>query len=328
MHKICVDAMGGDNAPEEIIKGAILSLENKEVQISLVGREDEVRKCLGRYSYDSGRVQVVNADEIITNEDAPAASIRGKKNSSIAIGLNMVKSGECSGFVSAGSTGALLAGATLIVGRVKGILRPALGALAPFKNGFSLILDVGANVDSKPIYLEQFAKLGVAYMETIMDVKNPKVALINIGAEKEKGDSLTKEAYTLLEASNINFVGNIEPRDIPEGNVDILVCDGFVGNVVLKYTEGLSMSLLKMVKEEMMKKTIYKAGALLSKGAFQNLKKKLQYDEIGGAPFLGLKGLVVKAHGSSGAIAIKGAVNQCYLASKNQLVDKISQYIV
>ncbi len=325
MYRILLDAMGGDNAPEEIIKGALLALENKEISIVLIGRQEEILPVLEKSEYDKSRIEIINASEIIKNEDTPTMAIKEKKDSSIVVGLNLLKSGEYDGFVSAGSTGALLTGATLIVGRVKGILRPALGTLLPFRNGFSLMLDSGANMDCKPVYLEQFAKLGSAYMQAVMNLNKPKVALVNIGSEKEKGNALTKEAYGLLENANINFVGNIEPRDIPDGNVDVLICDGFVGNVILKYTEGLSISLLKIVKAEMMKKALYKAGAFLAKGAFDNVKKTMQYDDIGGAPFLGLTGLVVKAHGSSNARAIKGAINQCYLAAKNSLTDKISE---
>jgi glycerol-3-phosphate acyltransferase PlsX len=219
----------------------------------------------------------------------------------------------------------LLTGATLILKRIKGIDRPALGTLIPNKKSFTFMVDSGANIDSKPAYLAQYAKMGSAYMEIIMGIKNPKVGLINIGAEKEKGNALVKEAYPLLEEASVNFIGNVEPRDIPYGAVDVMVCDAFVGNVILKYTEGLASALLGMIKEALYSKAVYKMGALLAKGAFKKIKKSFEYEDIGGAPFLGLTALVVKAHGSSNQRAIKGAINQCYIAYKNDLANKIAE---
>lgn len=325
---IALDAMGGDFGIPINIKGALLAINAyNDLVINLIGEADKINKELLCHNYNKSKIIVTDAKEIITNDDVPTVAIRKKKDSSMVVGFNLLKENACSGFVSSGSTGALLVGSTFIVGRIDNILRPALGTVLPNRKGFSFLIDAGANVDSKPEFLLQFAIMGSAYMETIMGIQNPKVGLVNIGTEKDKGNALTKEAYNLLEASKLNFVGNIEARDIPEGIVDVMVCDAFVGNVILKYTEGLSMSLLGMIKDSLMKKPLYKLGALISKGAFVDLKKELSYEKIGGAPFLGLKSLVVKAHGNSNEIAIKSAIGQCYKASKNNLVSKIAQNV-
>lgn len=325
MIKIAVDAMGGDNAPNAIVEGAVLSLEDKRICVLLVGNEAIIKQELKKHNYDESRISIINATEVIGSEEVPTVAIRRKKDSSMVVGLKLVKDNEANSFVSAGNTGALLTGSTVIVGRIKGIERPALGTILPNKKGFSFLIDSGANVDSKANYLLQFAKMGSVYMQTIIGVKSPTVALINIGVEKEKGNSLTKEVFPLLEESGLNFTGNIEAREIPYGVADVLVCDAFVGNVVLKLTEGFSKAILSMIKEEMLGKTIYKLGAFLSKGAFSNLKKKFDYDDIGGAPFLGLNALVVKAHGSSNSRAIKNAINQCVIAFDNDLINKIKE---
>lgn len=325
MIKIAVDAMGGDNAPNAIVEGAVLSLENKRISIILVGNEMLITDELKRHNYDKSRISIINTTEVIGSEEVPTVAIKKKKDSSMVVGLKLVKNNEAESFVSAGNTGALLTGSTVIIGRIKGIERPALGTILPNKKSFSFLIDSGANVDSKATYLLQFAKMGSVYMESIMDIKSPTVGLVNIGVEKEKGNLLTKEAYTLLEESDLNFTGNVEARDIPYGTVDVLVCDAFVGNTILKFAEGFSKALLSMIKDEMLKKTIYKIGAYLSKNAFSNLKKKFDYDDIGGAPFLGLNALVIKAHGSSNARAIKNAINQCVIAYDNDLVNKIKE---
>ncbi len=324
---IAVDAMGGDNAPAAVIKGAIDSLEQKNTRILLVGDEKVIKDELLKYEYDKARIEIIHASEVISNDESPTTAIRQKKDSSIVVGLNLLKSEKAGAFVSAGCTGALLAGATVIVGRIKGIERPALATLLPHSDGFSFLIDAGANVDAKPNYLLQFAKMGSVYMEHVMGVLNPKVSLVNIGAEKEKGNSLTKEAYELLEQSDLNFIGNIEPRDIPVGKADVLVCDAFVGNVILKYAEGMAKALLSMIKKELMSSFITKVGALLSKKAFKNLKKSFDYAEVGGAPFLGLKALVVKAHGSSNSTAIKNAIKQCSIFIEKDIVTKIQERI-
>lgn len=320
---VALDAMGGDLAPVEIVKGAVAAVKELEVDIKLVGRQDVVEAELAEYDYSKERIQVVHAEEVIGTDEVPTSAIRRKKNSSLVVGLNLVKNGEADAFVSAGSTGALLTGALLIVGRLEGVERPALGTCLPTKTGFTFLLDSGANVDCKAKYLEQFAKMGSVYVENIFGKAQPKIALVNIGAEKEKGNALTKEAYELLEVSeDINFTGNIEPRNIPFGEADVIVCDGFVGNTILKFAEGLSKTLIDIIKEEITAGT-YKLAAAMLKTPFKNVKKRFDSDEIGGAPFIGLKSLVVKAHGSSNARAIKNAVRQCVLFTEADIVEKI-----
>ena len=326
MKTIALDAMGGDNAPNEIIKGAVEALMDITYNIALVGKEEVIKAQLEKYSYDKERITVVNADEVIENCETPTTAIKQKKNSSMVIGLNMVKKGEADAFVSAGNTGALLTGSTIIVGRIKGIERPALGTLLPTEKGVTMMLDSGANVDAKASYLPQYAIMASIYVENVLGIKNPKVGLVNIGAEKEKGNAMVKEAYGLLEATpNINFVGNTEARDITKGDVDVIVCDAFVGNVILKLMEGFGSTMLKILKTELLGDFLSKIGALLSKKAFKRILKRFSYDDKGGAPFLGLKGLVVKAHGSSDYKAIKGAINQCASFLDKDIVNKIAE---
>ena len=326
MVKIAVDAMGGDNAPSEIVKGVVDSVKECNARVILVGQKQAIETELNKYNYDNKSIEIVEAEEVITTEESPTKAIREKQNSSMVVGLNLVKQKQADAFVSAGSTGALLTGALFIVGRIKGVERPVLGTCLPNKKGFTFLVDSGANVDCKAKYLQQFAKMASVYVENMFDIKNPKVALVNIGAEKEKGNTLTKEAYELLEETDLNFVGNIEPREIPFGEADIVVCDGFLGNTILKLSEGLSMALLGIIKEEI---TVghYKIAAAALKKPFGNIKKKLDADEVGGAPFLGLKSLVVKAHGSSNAKAIKNAIKQCILFAEADIVSKIGEKI-
>lgn len=321
---VAVDAMGGDNAPFEIVKGAVEAVNEFGVNIKLVGVESAVKEELAKYKYDTSKIEVIHASEIITTDEAPTTAIRRKKDSSMVVALNLVKNKEADAFVSAGSTGAVLTGATFIIGRIKGIERPALGTCLPTIKGFTFLLDSGANVDCKPKYLEQFAKMGSVYAEHVMGIKKPKVGLVNIGAEKEKGNALTKEVYEILENTDINFSGNIEPRDIPFGKADVIVCDGFVGNTILKFAEGLSMALLKIIKGEITK-GLYKFAALALKKPFANVKSRLDSEEVGGAPFLGLKSLVVKAHGSSEAKGIRNAIKQCTIFVENDIVSKIEE---
>ena len=328
--RIAVDVMGGDHAPVETIKGCAAALAEGDpcVKLLLVGQEDKIKAEIAKYSMDHSRYEIIHASEVIETDETPTTAIRQKKDSSLVVGLNLVKKGEAGAFVSAGSTGALLTGATLIVGRIKGVERPALATILPNEKGWTFHIDVGANVDAKPSYLVQFAQMGAIYMESIMGISNPKVGLVNIGAEKEKGNALTKEAYGLLEAAKgINFTGNVEPRDIPLGAVDVAVCDAFVGNVILKYSEGFAKAIFDMIKEELMSGFASKLGALLSKGAFKNLKKRFDYAEVGGAPFLGLTGLVVKAHGSSDARAFKNAIRQCGEFISKDITGKIAESI-
>lgn len=324
---IAIDAMGGDNAPVEIVKGAVRASKTVKYGLALVGRENIINSELEKYSYDKDKITVVNADEVIENCETPTEAIKNKKNSSMVVGLNMVKEGRAVAFVSAGNTGALLTGATIIVGRIKGVKRPALGTMLPSEKSRVLMLDSGANVDAKAEYLVQYAQMGSVYFENVLGKKNPTVGLVNIGTEREKGNAMVKEAYSLLEeAKGINFIGNVEARDITIGNVDIVVCDAFVGNVILKVMEGLANTVLRLLKKELMSGLRTKIGALLAKPAFVNIKKNfLEYDDIGGAPFLGLKGLVVKAHGSSDAGAVAGAIKQCEKFIDGDIVNKIAE---
>ncbi len=324
---IAVDAMGGDHAPGEIVKGAVEAVNEFSANIILVGKEDEIRRELSRYQYPAKQIQIVPASEVISTDEVPTTAIRRKKDASMVVGLRLVKEGEADAFVSAGSTGALLTGATMIIGRIKGIERPALGTMLPTTKGFTFLLDSGANVDCKPSYLVQFAKMASVYVEHVVGVKQPSVGLVNIGAEKEKGDSLSKETHELLEETEgIRFVGNVEAREIPFGGADIVVCDGFVGNVILKFAEGLSLALLGTVKEEITKGWYKLAAAALLK-PFRQIKHRFDAEEVGGAPFLGLKALVVKAHGSSKAKGIKNAIKQCESFVENDIVIKIQEQL-
>lgn len=324
---VAIDAMGGDNAPVETVKGSVLALEYPGLSVALLGDEKIIGEELAKYKYDASRISVIHAPDEITNNDVPTEAIKAKKNSPIVMGLKMLKSKEVGGFVSAGSTGAVLVGATLMVGRLKGVSRPALATILPGVNGSYVMLDIGANVDAKPEYLVQFAKIGSAYAKHALGIENPRVGLVNVGAEKEKGNALTKEAYPLLEASGLNFIGNVEGRDLPLDVADVVVCDAFVGNVVLKYAEGFGKALMQMLKTELTSSFITKIGALIAKGGFKRLKKRFDYKEVGGAPFLGLTGLVVKAHGSSDAIAYKNAIRQAYEFIQKDIVAKTQELL-
>lgn len=324
---IAIDTMGGDNAPIETVKGAVVASKTVKYNLALVGKEDIINAELSKYQYDKNKIQVVNATEVIENCDTPTEAIKNKKDSSMVVGMNMVKEGKAVAFVSAGNTGALLTGATIIVGRIKGVKRPALGTMLPTEKQRVLMLDSGANVDAKPEYLLQYAHMGSIYMEYVEGRQNPKVGLVNIGTESEKGNALVKEAYQLLDKSEgLNFVGNTEARDITLGDVDVIVCDAFVGNVILKVMEGLANTVLRLLKKALLSSFITKIGALLSVPAFKRLKRDFfEYDDIGGAPFLGLKGLVVKAHGSSDAGAVAGAIKQCEKFIDADIVNKIAE---
>ena len=326
MQVIAVDAMGGDNAPAEIIKGAVNASKEIGYKIALVGKEDVVKAELGKYSYDTDKIYDVNADEVVENCDKPTDAIKKKKNSSMVIGMNMLKNGEAAAFVSAGNTGALLTGATIIVGRIKGVERPALGTMLPTENGYTLLIDAGANVDAKPSYYSQFATMGSIYYENLLGIPAPKVGLVNIGAEPEKGNAVVKEVYGILkEQKDINFIGNVEARDIPKGEAHVIVCDAFVGNVILKLMEGFSKSLLKIIKKELTANLVSKIGAVIASGAFKRVKAFFDYDDVAGAPFLGLKALVVKAHGSSDHKDIRGAILQCAKFIDGDIVNKIAE---
>lgn len=324
---IAVDAMGGDQGLLATVKGSIEAIKELGVNIILIGNEEKIKNEILKNNYCGSDIEIINAEEVITNDEEPAMAIRRKKKSSMVIGLNLVKEGSADAFVSSGSTGALLAGGLFIVKRIKGIDRAALAIPYPTKRGVSLLLDAGANTDCKAKYLQQFAIMGSIYTEKILNIGNPKVSLINIGTEEGKGNELSKEAYLLLRSSNINFVGNIEARDIPEGVADVLVCDGFVGNIILKLTEGLAMSIFSMLKDEFMSSIKSKIGALLLKSGLKKFKKRLDYTEYGGAPLLGTRGVVIKAHGSSDAKAIKNAIKQAKVFVENKVIEKIEDEI-
>lgn len=323
--RVVVDAMGGDNAPVEIIKGAVEAVnENNEVKLILVGDSEIIKGELTKYQYDNSRVEIVHASENITCDEAPVMAIRRKKDSSIVVGMKMVKNGEAEGFISAGSTGAVLVGAQLVVGRVPGVERTPLAPVFPTLKGFSILVDSGANVDARPSHLVQWAKMGSIYMRDCMGVENPRVAIVNVGVEEEKGNALVKETYPLLKnCSDINFVGSIEARQIPYGDADVVVCDAFVGNVILKLYEGLAGALISKIKEGLMSTTRSKIGAALSKPALKKTLKSFNTEDYGGAPMLGLNGLVMKAHGSSTAKEIKTSIFQCVTFAKNKISEKI-----
>jgi len=330
MVNVAVDAMGGDNAPVEIIKGAVEAIqENSNVKVFLVGREEVIKNELMKYTYKAEQLEVVHATEVIETAEPPVMAIRKKKDSSIVKAMYMVKDGTCDALVSAGSTGAVLVGGQVIVGRIKGVERPPLAPLIPTEKGVSLLVDCGANVDARPSHLVQFAKMGSVYMESVMGVKNPKVGIINIGAEEEKGNALVKETFPLLKnCPEINFIGSVEARDIPTGVADVVVCEAFVGNVVLKMYEGVGASLIKKVKEGMMSSLRSKIGAVLVKPALKKTLKAFSTDEYGGAPMLGLRGLVVKSHGSSKAAEIKNSILQCITFKEQNINEKIKEKIV
>ena len=329
MVNVAVDAMGGDNAPVQIVKGAVDAVnESKSVKVFLVGREDVIKAELAKYTYDENQIEVVHAEDVIETGEPPVMAIRKKKDSSIVKAMYMVKDGACDAFVSAGSTGAVLVGGQVIVGRIKGVERPPLAPLMPTTKGAVLLIDCGANVDARASHLVQFAKMGSIYMEYVMGVKNPRVGLVNIGAEEEKGNALVKETYPLLkECMDINFVGNVEARDIPAGAVDVAVCEAFVGNVILKTYEGVGATLIKEVKAGMMTSLRSKIGALLVKPALKQTLKKFDVKEYGGAPMLGLKGLVVKTHGSSESVEVKNSILQCIAFKEQEISEKIKEKI-
>ena len=328
--KVVLDAMGGDNAPAAPVQGAVDAVNaRKDIKVILVGQEEVVKEELAKYTYPKERIEIVNAPEVIEMAEPPVLAIRKKKQSSMVVGMNMVKQKQADAFVSAGSSGAILVGGQLIVGRIKGVLRPPLAPLSPTENGVSLLIDCGANVDARAEHLVQFAKMGSIYMENVIGVKNPKVAIVNIGAEEEKGNALVKETMPLLkECKDINFVGSIEARDIPKGGVDVIVCEAFVGNVILKLYEGLAATLIGVVKKGLMSSLISKIGAALALPALKKTIKSFDANEYGGAPLLGLNGLVVKTHGSSKVTEITNSIFQCVTFKEQDINGKIKEKLL
>ena len=328
--RVAVDAMGGDYAPAEAVKGAVAAVKEKEnVEVLLVGKQEVIEKELSACSYPKERIRVVNASQVIETGEPPVAAIRGKKDSSIVVGMKMVKQQEADAFVSAGSSGAILAGGQLLVGRIKGVERPPLAPLIPTEKGFSLLIDCGANVDARPSHLLQFAQMGSIYMEHVVGIKKPRVAIVNIGLEEEKGNALVKETFPLLkDCRDINFTGSIEAREIPHGGADVIVCEAFVGNVILKLYEGVGATLLSKVKEGLMSTMRSKIGALLAKPALKATLKAFDSSQFGGAPLLGLKGLVVKTHGSSKRTEVCNSIIQCVTFKEQAINEKIRDCLV
>lgn len=324
MSRIIVDAMGGDYAPKEIIRGTVQAWNAYKKPIALIGREEVIREELTAAGADPGDFSIIDAREVIENEESPTAAIRKKKDSSLVKAFEILREERDSVFISAGSTGAVLTGALLKVGRIKGVSRPGLAPLLPNPKGGSLLIDCGANVDCKPEYLVDFAIMGSIYMEQVMGRKNPTVGLINNGVEEKKGNALAKEAHHLLkQCPAIRFAGNVEARDVISGEVDVLVCDGFVGNVVLKEAEGVAVTLMGMIKEAMVQSSFTKMAALVLKPGLKKVKALLNAEEYGGAPLLGIDGGVIKAHGNSNAYAFQNAIRQAIIFQENRVLERI-----
>lgn len=325
--RVALDAHGGDDAPGVVVKGALLALEEiPDIQIILVGVEELINKELEGQTYDKERLLIENATEIIQMAEPPVAAIRKKKDSSIVKGMHFVRDGKTDAFVSCGSTGAVLVGGQVIVGRIKGVERPPLAPLIPTAKGYSLLIDCGANVDAKPTNLVQFAKMGSIYMKKMMGVENPRVGIVNIGAEEEKGNALVKDTFPLLKACHdINFIGSVEARDIPSGDCDVIVCDAFVGNVILKLYEGVAGTLVSVIKDSMMTTARSKVGGALVKPTLKKTLKNFSSSEYGGAPLLGLNGLVVKGHGNSNPVEIKNALKQCVMFAKSGILEEMKE---
>lgn len=329
MTRVALDAMGGDHAPGEIIKGAVEAVQKRQdIQILLTGKEEVLKKELSAYTYPDGRIQIVNATEVIQTAEPPVAAVRGKRDSSIVVAMKLVKRGEADAFVSAGNSGAVLAGGQILIGKIKGVERAPLAPLIPTAKGVALLIDCGANVDARPSHLVQFAQMGSIYMEHVIGKKNPTVGIVNIGAEEEKGNALVKETFPLLKAcKDIHFVGSVEARDIPSGAVDVVVCEAFVGNVILKLYEGVGGTMIKKIKAGMMTSFRSKMGALLVKPALKATLKDFDASEYGGAPLLGLKGLVVKTHGSSTAKEVCTSIIQCVAFKEQKISEKIQEAV-
>jgi len=324
--KIIIDAMGGDNAPQVPVGAGVKAANELRMEIVFVGKEDIIRKELKRYNYPGDKIEIVNADEVISNHEEPAKAVRTKKNASVVVGGRLLKNGGGDALLSMGNTGALLTTGLLVVGRIKGVHRPALATLLPTAKGPKLLIDAGANTNCKDVNLVQFV-MGSIYMKNVLDIPNPTVGLISNGEEKGKGDTLTKETYPLLQEADVNFIGNIEGRDVMEGTADVIVCDGFVGNVILKTVEGMGAVISRIVKQIFMKNTITKMGSLFVRGGIGEFKKMMDYREYGGAPLLGVKKPVIKGHGSSDVKAAYSAIIQAKKFVETNLIQNIGESI-
>lgn len=326
--KIVIDGMGGDNAPKSNVEGAVNAIKEYQVDLIITGDKDLLEKEFSNYEFDRNKLEIVHTTEIIENEDKPVKAIRSKKDSSMVVALNLVKEGKADAIISAGNTGALLAGGLFVVGRIKGIDRPCLCSAIPnVKRGMTLIADCGANADCKPKNLVEFAAMSNIYSRKVLGLENPKVALANVGLEEGKGNDLVKRSYEEIKKLDLNFIGNVEAREVINAYTDIIICDGFTGNILLKSAEGVALSVMSLIKETFMASTKSKIGTLLIKDDLRKLKSFIDYSEYGGAPLLGLNGGVIKAHGSSDAKAIKNAINQGIKFSKGKVVEDINQFI-
>ena len=324
--KIVLDGMGGDHAPAEIVKGAVMAAGMIKHDIYIVGKKDAIEAELQKNEFKGKNIKIVDAAEVITMDDSPVKAIRRKTESSMVVGLNMVRDGHGDIFISGGNTGALVVGSRMILGRIEGIDRPVLASIYPCLGGEpSLLVDAGASSEAKAQNLLEYGLMGSIYMEKVWGRENPRVGLVNLGVEESKGTSVTKDAYQKLKTASINFIGNVEAREVPVGACEVIVCDGFVGNVILKLTEGLAWNILKLIKNKLMRNIKTKMAALMLKSDLSSLKQDFDYEEYGGAPILGVNGPVIKIHGSSGANAVKNAIIKGIPYSEENVVEIIRQ---
>ncbi len=329
--RFIIDGYGGDNAPKAVVEGAVEAAKQiGDHQLIIIGNEEEINEELSIAGYAGNNISVVHASEKIENEDAPVKAVRTKKDSSIVKGLTMVKNGEADAFVSAGNTGALMAAGLFILGRIPGIDRPAIGSIYPIlgQNSPSFLIDAGANAECKPNNLLEFGMMGSIYMNKVIGISNPRVGLVNLGTEENKGSTLTKAAHELLKKSSMNFVGNVEAREVPRGACDVIVCDGFVGNVILKLTEGLAINISALLKAKFTAGLKAKVGSLFLLNKLKEIKQEFDYSEYGGAPILGVKGPLIKMHGSSNANGVKNSILKAVPFVEEQVVETIKNAVL